>query len=309
MSMPDNHKDLLTLLRSPGDLQPLAQVAEDRFQAPDGRAFPVIDGVICLIPPEQRGKDLGDGKFYEENPFGLRDWSDPAEVESGVEREMKEILAGMPRDAVIADIGAGTGRISNYLAMKGFFKVIGVDYSLASIKMVRENSRHLCVWGNNLCLPLCSAAFDFVISTGVIHHTPDPALALAECARIIKPGGRLYLRLRNIHSPYGYLYKTYGACLRFCAAKKPLRFLSEIFGFRVYKLMRRIFYAHLPGRDDKALRGKYENLFIKKMITFFTTGQVKAMLKQNRLDILYGRKVGFSHRQHFYVLRKRETGT
>ena len=36
-----------------------------------GEKYPISEGVICLLPESERGADLGDGKFYEENPFGL----------------------------------------------------------------------------------------------------------------------------------------------------------------------------------------------------------------------------------------------
>lgn len=302
--MSELNEKIVSLLRSPNDLKPLKLVNGLEFQTADGEKFPISDGVVCLLPEAERGADLGDGKFYEENPFGLRDWSNPEEVESGVEKDLKDLLAKTPKEALVADIGAGTGRVSNYLSMKGFINVASVDYSLASIRMVKKNSNNFCIWGNNLHLPLADDSFDLVISTGVIHHTPDPEKALSECARVVKPGGFFYLKLRNIHSPYGYLFYTYGAALRFFEKRKSLRFLSDIFGFGVYKLTRRVFYRNLPEREDKLLRGKYENLFIKKMITFYTSGQVIKMLKENLMEIQYGRKVGFSHRQHFYVSKK-----
>lgn len=304
--VPELNEKLVPLLRSPIDLKKLNLVNGQEFQTTDGEKYSVSDGVVVLLSEDERGADLGDGKFYEENPFGLRDWSNPEEVESGVEQDLKDLLAKTAKEALIADIGAGTGRVSNYLSMKGFENVTSVDYSLASLRMVKKNSNNLCIWGNNLHLPLADEAFDLVISTGVIHHTPDPKKALAECARILKPGGLFYLKLRNIHSPYGYLFYTYGAALRFFEKRKSLRFLSDLFGFGVYKLTRRVFYRDLPEREDKLLHGKYKNLFIKKMITFYTSGQVKKMLKKNHMEIQYGRKVGFSHRQHFYVSRKTE---
>jgi SAM-dependent methyltransferase len=214
-------------------------------------------------------------------------------------------LKEIPKDALIADVGSGTGRISNYLSMNEFINVFSIDYSLTSLRMIQKNSNNVCVWGNNLHLPLASDSFDFIISTGVIHHTPDPEKAFAECARIIRPGGQFYFKTRNIHSPYGYLFFTYGAMLRFFESKKPLKFLSDLLGFQVYKLTRKIFYSHLPDFPDKILRGKFENLFIKKMITFFTTGQIKKFINQSNLRIKYGRKSSFTHRQHFYVLEKK----
>jgi SAM-dependent methyltransferase len=260
--------------------------------------------VICLLTEEERGKDLGDKRFYEENPFGLRDWSNPQEVEDGVESDMKRMLKEIPKNALIADVGSGAGRISNYLNMNGYSNVFSIDYSLTSLRMIQKNSNNICVWGNNLHLPLASDSFDFVISTGVIHHTSDPERAFSECSRIIKPGGLFYFKTRNIHSPYGYLFYTYGALLRFFESKKHFKVLSDLLGFKVYKLTRKIFYSHLPDFPDKILRGKYENLFIKKMITFFTTGQIKKFLKRYNLQIQYGRKTGFTHRQHFYLLKK-----
>lgn len=297
---------LFPLLRTPGGGSKITMKDQSRLVAASGEEYPVKDNVLCLIAEAERGRDLGDDRFYEEKPFGIRDWSDADEVEAGVEVEFKELAALTQKDALTADIGCGSGRISNYLSIKGFSNVLSLDYSYASVKMVEENSRNLCVWGNALELPLATNAFDLVITTGVIHHTPDPVRAFAESARVLKPGGRFYVKLRNIHSPYGYLFKTYGAVLRFCEARDSLRWVSEWFGFGVYRLTRKMFYSYLPKRPVHELRGKYENLYIKKMITFFSTRQVKRMITENGLQIVYGHKTSFTHRQHFYVLTKKD---
>ena len=47
--------------------------------------------------------------------------------------------------------------------------------------------------GSTLALPFASGSFDVVLSTEVIEHTPEPAHALPELARMLKPGGRLVL--------------------------------------------------------------------------------------------------------------------
>ncbi len=292
------------LLRSPGTLQSLKRVSENEFRTASGASYPVIDGIICLIPEEERGQDLGDAKFYEEHPFGVRDWSNPAEVEAGVEREIKELLAKTPKDALIADVGCGSGRVSNYMSYQGYTNVLSMDYSLNSLRMVKEHSNNYCVWGNNLEIPLASDSFDLVISTGVIHHTPDPQKAFDECCRIVKPDGLFFVKLRNVHSPYGYLFHTYGAALRFFERTRGLKWLSDLLGFQVYRLTRKLLYSHLPKRPVEELRGKYENLFIKNLITFFTTPQVKKMLARNNMEIQYGYKTTWSHRQHFYVAKK-----
>lgn len=304
MTATDINQGYDALLRAPGSLLPLERVDETTFRTETGETYPVIDGMVCLLREEERGEDLGDAKFYEEHPFGVRDWSNPDEVDAGVEREIKDLLAKIPKDARIADIGCGSGRVSNYMSYHGYTNVLSMDYSLNSLRQVKENSRNYCVWGNNLAIPLASDSFDLVISTGVIHHTPDPQKAFAECCRIVKPGGLFFVKLRNVHSPYGYLFHTYGAALRFFERTPGLKWLSNLFGFGVYRLTRKVFYSHLPKRPVEELRGKYENLFIKKLITFFTTGQVKKMLADNNMEIVYGHKTSITHRQHFYVARK-----
>lgn len=293
-------------LRTPGGVQKLTQKAPDLYIAEDGTEYPVYDGVVCGLPVNERGSDLGDAKFYEDNPFGVRDWSNPAEVEAGVEKDIKELLAKTPKDALIGDLGAGSGRVSNYISLQGFTNVMSVDYALNSIKMVNDNSNNFCVWGNILNLPIANDTFDLAICTGVIHHTPDPQKAFSECCRVVKPGGLFYMKVRNLWSPYGILFHTYGAFLRFFYKIPALKWIADLFGFQVYKLTRKVFYSHLPKRPDPELRGKFENLFIKKLITFFTTSQVKKMLSDNNMEIVTGRKTEITHWQHFYISRKKK---
>jgi len=299
-----NTNVLSNFLRTPGGKNKLNAVSSDLYESEDGGKYPVYEGVVCGIAESERGGDLGDAKFYEDNPFGVRDWSNPTEIEAGVEKDLKDMLDQIPKDAMIADIGAGSGRVSNLISLRGFKNVISVDYSLNSIKMVNKNSKNFCVWGNILDLPLASDSFDFVVCTGVIHHTPDPERAFSECSRIVKPGGKFYMKVRNLWSPYGILFYTYGSFLRFFYKIPALKWISDLFGFQVYRLTRSLFYSHLPKRPTDELRGKFENLFIKKLITFFTTSQVKKMLKDNNMEILHGRKTEITHWQHFYVSKK-----
>jgi SAM-dependent methyltransferase len=293
-------------LRTPGGKFKLNEKSPEMFISEDGTEFPVYDGVVCGLPVDERGSDLGDAKFYEENPFGVRDWSNPKEVEAGVEKDLKDLLAKTPKDALIGDIGAGSGRVSNYISLQGFTNVMSIDYALNSIKMVNQNSNNFCVWGNILQLPVATDTFDLAICTGVIHHTPDPERAFSECCRVVKPDGLFYMKVRNLWSPYGILFHTYGAFLRFFYKIPALKWIADLFGFQVYKLTRTVFYSHLPKRPDPELRGKFENLFIKKLITFFTTSQVKKMLSDNNMEIVTGRKTEVTHWQHFYISRKKK---
>ena len=72
-------------------------------------------------------------------------------------------------------------------------------------------------------LPFADGQFDVVYSWGVLHHTPDPARALAEAQRVLAPGGTLKVMLYHRRS-----WVALAAWARFCLARRqPLRNLRE----------------------------------------------------------------------------------
>jgi SAM-dependent methyltransferase len=58
-------------------------------------------------------------------------------------------------------------------------------------------------------LPFDDAVFDYVHSSGVIHHTEDPEATLREFARVLKPGGRGRIMVYNRDSVWYHLYVPY----------------------------------------------------------------------------------------------------
>ena len=85
-------KEIRDLLRSPSELKPLKDSDHMTLQTDDDELYPIIDGILCLLKEDERGNDLGDGKFYDNNPFGERDWSNVTDVDAGVEKELKKLL-------------------------------------------------------------------------------------------------------------------------------------------------------------------------------------------------------------------------
>jgi ArsR family transcriptional regulator len=97
-------------------------------------------------------------------------------------------------DWLVADLGCGTGRVTEALA-PFVRKVIAVD---DSDEMLEEARRRLEGLGNVDCrkgsieqLPIEDRALDAATLVLVLHHLPEPEQALAEVARVLKPGGRL----------------------------------------------------------------------------------------------------------------------
>lgn len=126
-------------------------------------------------------------------------WADPAVVGAyvdgfgpivdGVARRIAEIaLAGAP--ATLADLCCGQGTLTAMLSEKA--AVTGVDFSPAMLARARQAAREATlVEGDALALPLPDSSFDVVTCNFGFLHTRDRSGALAEAARITKPGGTL----------------------------------------------------------------------------------------------------------------------
>ncbi len=116
----------------------------------------------------------------------------PAEaVEAALLRLVPE--AGNGR---LLDIGTGTGRLLELLGPR-VAAGLGVDASremlaLARARLARPDLTHCAVRQADMYrLPLPDDAFDAAVLQMVLHHAEDPAAALAEAARVLRPGGRL----------------------------------------------------------------------------------------------------------------------
>ncbi len=96
------------------------------------------------------------------------------------------------------DLGAGRGIASYALARDGFtVTALEPDPSdLVGAGAIRELARAAGLvialeQHAALPLPFADATFDLVFARAALHHLPDLAAALAECHRLLRPGGRL----------------------------------------------------------------------------------------------------------------------
>ncbi len=103
------------------------------------------------------------------------------------------------------DAGCGGGRFLVALSRLGAGKVTGIDISDDAIAAAnnRLETRGFsgiahAEKGSVLSLPFADNTFDYVVCSGVIHHTPDPQRAYQELVRVVKPGGRIFLSVYGI---------------------------------------------------------------------------------------------------------------
>ena len=112
-----------------------------------------------------------------------------------VEAALAAALAGAPVGHLL-DIGTGTGRMAELLA-PGAEHVTGLDMSPEMLRIARARLQHLpadkfdLVQGDFASLPFAGGSFDTVLFHQVLHYAQAPELALAEAARVARPGGRI----------------------------------------------------------------------------------------------------------------------
>ncbi|WP_028932555.1 class I SAM-dependent methyltransferase [Pseudonocardia spinosispora] len=108
-----------------------------------------------------------------------------------------EHLARHCADAVVLEAGCGEGYGAAMLAEHARL-VIGLDYDeqAAAHVAARYPSVHV-TRGNLVHLPLPDDAVDVVVNLQVIEHLWDQPGFLAECARVLRPGGLLLISTPN----------------------------------------------------------------------------------------------------------------
>jgi SAM-dependent methyltransferase len=105
----------------------------------------------------------------------------------------------LPDDCRILDAGCGTGEISSRLArLYSRASVLGVDVLDVHLEMARRLHADLAprlAFENRSIfeLGLPTASFDLVVCRHVLQSIPYPERAIAELARVLRPGGRLHL--------------------------------------------------------------------------------------------------------------------
>jgi ubiquinone/menaquinone biosynthesis C-methylase UbiE len=140
-------------------------------------------------------------------------------AESAVERAIKAALGDQPIGRLL-DIGTGTGRMIELLGPSAS-KALGVDRSSEMLRLARVKLDKAGIADASLrqadmyALPLGDHSADSVVVHQVLHYAQAPAAAVAEAARVLRPGGRLLvvdfaaheredLRIRDAHLRLGF---------------------------------------------------------------------------------------------------------
>ncbi len=176
------------------------------------------------------------------------------------------------KDKRVLEIGCGLGRFAVWLATQpnrpreifaGDFSPVAVDNGR---KLPIEAGSQAIEWfvGDIESLEFEDNSFDTVFSFETIEHVPNPPRAVQELARVLKPGGRLYLTTPNYLGTFG-LYRTY--CYlrgrKFDEGGQPICHLTllpktrrwvQMANLRIVKSRTTGHYLPLPGRTPMDLK-------------------------------------------------------
>jgi len=123
------------------------------------------------------------------------------------------------RNEVAIDIGCGVGTFTYRMALKGG-KAIGLDYSLASLKVAkslaegkfRGNPKMHFIAADATRLPFQDSSADVIVAADVIEHIDDKSkeILLDESARVLRKNGRMIIFTPNkLREFIGYIVRSF----------------------------------------------------------------------------------------------------
>ena len=161
-----------------------------------------------------------------------------------------DLIAGLPLRGCVLDFGGGEAT--------GYRRLLPPGIALRSVNISTEfRPTDLVAPGDPL--PFADGHFDAVLSFNVLEHIHDDVSALAELARVLRPGGALHVIVPWMYPVHGHpddfnrhTPSWWGATLDRLGFS-GVAVLPLVFGRRTSALM-------IRGRGDRAVRGLVEGL-------------------------------------------------
>jgi SAM-dependent methyltransferase len=196
----------LKLLCDAGLLERVPEGANVWFALPGGDNLALVHDLLVRLPADdpvleadrrQSARVLAERARVASESFRRQgaDWDEMRALDLPAAEVEAALLGLVPDDAGrVLDIGTGTGRVLELLASR-VSRGLGIDASKSMLALARARlSRAGCAQcavrlGDMYRLPLADASFDLAVLQMVLHHAEDPAGALAETARVLRPGG------------------------------------------------------------------------------------------------------------------------
>jgi len=139
---------------------------------------------------------------------------------------------------VVGDLGCGTGQVSESLS-PFVERVIAVDSSAAMLQAAKKRIERCANVelrrGELEALPIDDRMLDAATLMLVLHHVPEPAKAMAETARVLKPGGRALIVDMGPHDRENYRQQMGHVWLGF--SEEQTREMLHAAGFDIIRIV------------------------------------------------------------------------
>jgi ubiquinone/menaquinone biosynthesis C-methylase UbiE len=122
------------------------------------------------------------------------------------------------RGKLLLDLGCGAGENSVYFARQGA-QCIAADYSpgMVDVALRLAEQNQVAITGrviNAMAIECPDNTFDIVYASNLLHHIPDPKLAIREMHRVLKPGGKACFWDPLKHNPVINVYRRIATKVR-----------------------------------------------------------------------------------------------
>lgn len=137
-------------------------------------------------------------KFYDSIAEDFDRMMNMYDTNRRIEVIFEDFLGNAPLQGKrLLDGGCGTGWFTRKAIQRGA-QVVSLDIAKKLVEVTRQkNPGTTAVCGSILELPFEDGTFDYVISSDVIEHTPDPYKATKELIRVLKSEGKLCITVPN----------------------------------------------------------------------------------------------------------------
>jgi SAM-dependent methyltransferase len=153
----------------------------NEYELLDGRPFFITPPKPWLPPRPETGSWFRRGLSRPPHPARFAGEISSSETTND-HRLLREFLATIPRGAKVLDLGSGERRMTA---------------GVVNLDVVASPSVDVVADGHELPFP--DETFGAIVLQSVIEHVPEPATMLAECVRVMAPGGQIW-----VEAPFMY---------------------------------------------------------------------------------------------------------